>query len=60
MKPVVKLIAISAGVFVVATAANVAAKSIYTHAKIGLDLKALGISAGIGIATAYVVMKYIK
>jgi hypothetical protein len=60
MKPIVKMIAISAGIFVVATAANVAAKSIYTNSKIGLDKKALAISLGVGIAAGYLAMKYYK
>jgi hypothetical protein len=60
MKPIVKILAISAGVFVVATAANVAAKSIYTNSKIGLDVKALAISLSIGVAAGYFVMKYYK
>lgn len=58
--PVVKIIVLGTGAFVIFTAADIASKSIYTHEKIGLDIKALSISAGVGIITAILLMKYYK
>jgi hypothetical protein len=55
-----KIILLSAGVFAIATAANVAAKSIYTNSKIGLDKKALAISFAVGVGAGYLTMKYLK
>lgn len=55
-----KLILIGVGVFVVVASANVAAQALYTHTQIGIDKKALLISAATGIASAFLLMKYAK
>lgn len=60
MNELTKTVLISASVFAMLTAANVAAKSIYTNSKIGLDTRALLISGIVGVGVGYFSMKYLK
>ena len=57
MKGAGKLVALSAGIFAVAVASNIAAKAIYTNSKIGTDKKALLLSFAAGVGACYLVIK---
>jgi hypothetical protein len=56
----VKYLILAAGGFVIIVSASIAAKSIYTHTKIGIDYKAAIIASGIGIGTIYLMQKNFK
>ena len=59
MNKEMKLALMAAGAFVIATSAVVAGHSIYTNIKVGVDKKALAISAIAGIGVGYLVAKYV-
>jgi hypothetical protein len=60
MNEPVKTIVLSAGIFAIATAGNIASKSLYTNSKLGVDQRALIISSLVAIGAGYFVLKNMK
>ncbi len=59
-KEIAKLVILSAGVFGIITAANIASEAIYTNSKVGLDKKTLLKAGVIGIGLTSVIMYIYK
>lgn len=59
-KETIKTLMISAGVFAIATAGNVAARSLYTNSKIGVDKKVFIASTAVALGAGYFLLKKLR
>lgn len=60
MNDTTKTLVLSAGIFAIAVAGNVAARSIYTNSRLGADKKNLVISSSLAIGLGYILLKKFK